>query len=338
MTAVVAGPALPDDADQPRMLDRGLQTSERVFRGAARSVGGLVLLITGSIGLFLFLQLIPTLHRYGWQFFTRTEWLPDINRIGVASAVVGTLEVAAVAVSVSFPLALLTALFISEYSPRRLRSALVSVIDLMAAIPSIIYGLWGFFLLEPHAAGVARWMSTYLAWFPPFRVDTDTHAAVVPLASRYYGSVFIAGIVVAMMALPVACAVMRAVFTQAPAGEREAALALGATRLGVIRSVVIPFGRGGIIGGTMLGLGRALGETIAVLIIISQSFTLSFHVLQTGAIAVAPLIASQFGEATPGQLSALLAAGFVLFCITLLVNVIAASFTTRSRSGAATEI
>jgi phosphate transport system permease protein len=315
-----------------------LQTSERIFRAGARSIGGLVLLITGSIGLFLFLQLIPTVHRYGWGFFTRTEWLPDLNRLGVAAALVGTLEVAAVAVVVSFPLALLTALFITEYAPRRLRSALVSVIDLMAAVPSIIYGLWGFFLLEPHAADITRWMSTYLSWIPLFRVDTDTHAAVVPLASRYFGSVAIAGVVVAMMALPVACAVMRGVFAHAPAGEREAALALGATRLGVIRSVVLPFGRGGIIGGTMLGLGRALGETIAVLIIISQSFTISIHVLQTGAIAVAPLIASQFGEATPVELSALLAAGFVLFCITLLVNMVAATFTTRTRSGRATEI
>jgi phosphate transport system permease protein len=160
----------------------------------------------------------------------------------------------------------------------------------------------------------------------------------VPLADRYYGSTTIAGLVVSMMVIPMACAVMRGVFAQAPPGEREGALALGATRWGVVRSVVIPFGRGGIIGGTMLGLGRALGETIGVLLIVSPVFDINFHILQTGSITVAALIAARFGESTPQQLSALLAAGFVLFAITLLVNLVAAIFITRSRSGAGTEI
>jgi phosphate transport system permease protein len=208
----------------------------------------------------------------------------------------------------------------------------------MAAIPSIVYGLWGFFLLEPQAENVTRWLSTYMGWFPPFRVQTDTHAAVVPLGTRYFGSAAIAGMVVAMMVIPIACAVMRGVFAQAPQGEREGALALGSTKWGVIRSVVLPFGRGGIIGGIMLGLGRALGETIGVLLIVSPAFDINIHILQTGAITVAALIASHFGEASPGQLSALLAAGFVLFAITLVVNMIAAVFITRSRSGSATEI
>ena len=123
----------------------------------------------------------------------------------------------------------------------------------MAAIPSIIYGLWGFFLFEPHAAEVTRWLSTYLGWFPLFEVPADPHAPVVPLASRYYGSTAIAGLVVSMMVIPMACAVMRGVFAQAPPGEKRGRPALGATSWGVIRSVVLPFGRGGIIGGTMLG-------------------------------------------------------------------------------------
>jgi phosphate transport system permease protein len=338
MSVATAQSAAPPENDEPRAIDRGLKPSDRFFFGGSTAVGAVVLVLTGSIGLFLFLQLIPTLHAYGLKFFTQQNWEFATGQVGVAAAVLGTFEVAGVAIVVSVPLALLTALFISEYAPSRVKSALISAIDLMAAIPSIIYGLWGFFLFEPHAADVARWLSEYMGWFPLFSVATDPHAAVVPLATRFYASTTIAGLVVSMMVIPMSCAVMRGVFAQAPSGEREGALALGATRFGVITSVVLPFGRGGIIGGTMLGLGRALGETIAVLLIISPVYAFNFHILQTGSITVSSLIAGQFSEATPGELSALLAAGFVLFCITLLVNMVAAVFITRSRSGASTEI
>lgn len=328
----------PADDDVPRSVDRGLQPSDRVFFTGARLVGTLVLVLTGSIGLFLFLQLIPTVHAYGLSFFTQANWLPAYRQVGVAAAVVGTFEVAGVAIIISVPLALLTALYITEYAPRWQRGPLVSLIDLMAAVPSIIYGLWGFFLLMPHAEELARWLNAYMGWFPPFKYPgVDPHAAVT-LSSVYGSSAAIAGLVVAMMATPIACSLMRAVFAQAPIGEREGALALGATRWGVIRSVVLPFGRSGIIGGTMLGLGRALGETIAVALILSQSFTITVHVLQRGSITISYLIATQFPNADTGELEALLAAGFVLFCITLIVNMIAAVFITRSRSGAATEI
>jgi phosphate transport system permease protein len=324
--------------DSPRALDRGLSPTDWVFHGASYSIGALVLVITGSIGVFLGWQLIPTIHRYGWHFFTQVNWVPEIARFGISAALVGSFEVAAVALVVSVPLGLLTALYISEYAPLWLRATLVAAIDLMAAVPSIIYGIWGFYLFMPQAAAVTRWLSTYLGWFPPFHVDTNTHAAYMQIGPRYYGSVAIAGLVVAMMVTPIACSVMRGVFALAPTGEREAALALGATKWGMIRTVVLPFGRGGIIGGTMLGLGRALGETIATLIIISTVFSINIHVLQTGAMTISVLIASQFPEATPNELSALLAAGFVLFMMTLLVNLIAATMITRSRSGAATEI
>jgi phosphate transport system permease protein len=326
--------------ETPRAIDRGLAPSDRVFHGVSRSIGVLVLVITGSIGLFLFLQLIPTLRTYGWHFFTQFNWLPDLKEVGVAAALAGTVEVAAVAIIASVPLALLTALFITEYAPRWLKQPLISLIDLMAAIPSIIYGLWGWFVFQPHLANVTRWLSTYFGWFPPFHVGADTHSPTLSteMGPRYFGSIVIAGLVVAMMATPIACSVMRGIFDLAPVGEREAALALGATRWGVIRSVVLPFGRGGIIGGTMLGLGRALGETVAVLIIISTVFSINWHVLQTGTLTVSALIGARFGESTPNELSALLAAGFVLFVVTMLVNFVAAVLITRSRSGSATEI
>ena len=339
MSAAINGPGGQSAGVSPRRIYRGLMPSDRAFFGLSRSVGTLVLVICGSIGLFLLLQLIPTVRAYGIHFFTTQNWDPELPPVGVAAALVGTFEVAGVAIVVSVPLALLTALYITEYAPSWLKGLLVSVIDLMAAIPSIIYGIWGWFLFEPRAAEVSRWLSTYLSWIPLFKVPgTDPRAANLLIGPVYFGSVAIAGLVVAMMVIPMACAVMRGVFVQAPAGEREGALALGATRWGVIQSVVLPFGRGGIIGGTMLGLGRALGETIAVLIIISVKFQISFRILFEGGITIASLIANRWSESTPGQLSALLAAGFMLFVITMAVNFLAAIFITRSRSGAATEI
>jgi phosphate transport system permease protein len=245
--------------------------------------------------------------------------------------------VALVALVVAFPLALGTALWISEWAPSRLRSLAVSLVDLMAAVPSIIYGLWGVFLLEPRAIYVSRWLHQNLGWIPIFRVDADPHAALWA-QSRYVGSAFIAGLTVAMMVVPMACSVMREVFSQAPVGEKEAALALGATRWGMVRSVVLPFGKGGIVGGTMLALGRALGETIAVILIISPVFDIKFRPLEVGTNTISALIAGRFGEATSAQLSALLTAGFFLFLITLVVNMAAATIVGRSRSGASTDL
>jgi phosphate transport system permease protein len=250
---------------------------------------------------------------------------------------VGTVEVALVAMAVGFPLALGLALFITEYAPARIKSWLVSAVDLMAAVPSIIYGLWGFFLLQPRAIEIARWLSQYLGWIPIFHVDTSPNAPIWQ-QSAYTSSVFIAGIAVSMMTIPLACAVMRAVFDHAPVGEREAAMALGGTRFSVIKSVVLPFAKGGIIGGTMLALGRALGETACVLVIISPEYIIKPRILEAGTQTTSALIAGNFGDATKAQLSALLAAGFVLFLITLVVNSLAAVVIRRSRSGTSTEI
>ena len=253
------------------------------------------------------------------------------------SVLLGTLEVALVALLVGFPLALFTAVYISEYAPRRLKGIAIAAVDLMAAVPSIIYGLWGFFLLQPQAIHVSRWLAQHFGWIPIFHVDTDANSASWA-QTKFTASAFIAGLAVSMMVIPLACSVMRSVFAQAPLGEREAALALGSTKWGMIRSVVIPFGQGGIIGGTMLALGRALGETVAVLLIISPAYDLKINILSVGTQTTSALIAKDFGEASSAQLSALLTAGFVLFCLTLSVNTVAAIFVNRSRSGATTEI
>jgi phosphate transport system permease protein len=335
MTITADAPILPPEADEdaPRKVDPGRSPADRVFQGSVRSIGFFVLILTGSIGLFLGYQGIPTIRHYGLHFFTETQWNPEANVVGIASATLGTIQVALIALIVAFPLALLTALYISEYAPRRLKSWLVSLVDLMAAVPSIVYGVWGVGLLQPHAVFVARFISQWFGWIPIFKVNGAPPNAAAFAQYRYELSPFVAGLAVAMMVIPLSCAVMRNVFSQAPIGEREAALALGSTRWGMIRAVVLPFGRGGIIGGTMLGLGRALGETVAVLLIISLDYGFKVRVLENGTVTISALIADRFGEATAGQLAALLAAGFGLFLMTLVVNTLASVIVNRSRSG-----
>jgi phosphate transport system permease protein len=327
---------VPDATDvRPRRISRKPTGGDAVFAHTFRAIGAPVLVITGGIGIFLAYQSWPTFRHYGFSFLTETRWQPEADVLGIAAVLTGTVSVALVAMSFAFPLALATALYISEYAPDRWKATLVSLVDLMAAVPSIVYGLWGFFLVQPHASDFAHFLHQHLGWLPIFAVDTDADAAV-PDASRYTASAFVAAIAVAMMVLPMACAVMRQVFSQTPAGEKEAALALGATKWGMIRTVVLPFGKGGIIGGTMLGLGRALGETIAVLLIISPEFVIKPRILEIGTGTISALIAGQFGEANGIQLSALLTAGFVLFIITLIINTLASMVVNRSRSGAET--
>jgi len=325
------------EEDRPRSLASARSRSDQIFRGGTRGVGILVMVVFGSIGFFLALQAIPTFKRYGWDFFTESDWQPERDTVGMSAVLLGTFLVGIIAMLTAFPLALACALYISEYSPPGLRKSLVAMVDLMAAVPSIIYGLWGLFLFGPQLIPVAHWLHQNLGFIPFFKVNTDPDAPTWA-QSQYTSSAFAAGLVVSMMVIPIACAVMQDVFAQAPVGEREAALALGATRWGMIRTVVLPFGRGGIIGGTMLGLGRALGETVAVLLIIAVAFDIKIRVLETGTITVSSLIANRFSEATSAQLAALLTAGFMLFVITVVVNTIAAIIVSRSRSGAATEI
>ena len=337
MTTYLPSPHVEGGEDTPRPLSTSRTGSDRAFRLSATAIGASVLAVTGGIGLFLAYQSVPTLRRYGFSFFTESQWQPEADVLGISAVLVGTVSIAAVALLFAFPLALATALYISEYAPARLRPALVSLVDLMAAVPSIVYGLWGFFLIQPHAAGVARFLHAHLGWVPFFQVGTDPDGVPVD-ATRYTASSFIAGIAVSMMVTPMICAVMRQVFSQTPPGEKEGALALGATRWGMIRAVVLPFGRGGIIGGAMLGLGRALGETIAVATIISLKFQISPQMLESGGNSIPATIVDRFSESGGLSLSVLMAAGLTLFVMTLIVNMLASLVVARSRSGAGVEI
>jgi phosphate transport system permease protein len=295
-------------------------------------------LLLGLVGTFLLYRALQALHKAGWSFLTTQAWNPNGGGFGIAALMVGTILIALVAVVVAVPMSLGTALYISEYAPRSIQRLLVSIIDLMAAVPSVVFGLWGAFLVQWHIVSLSRWINDWFGWIPVFKVDGVTRHSTQPTATAYTSSTFIAGLVVALMITPIASSIMREAFSQAPPGEREGAYALGATRWGMIRAVVLPFGVGAMIGGTMLGLGRALGETIAVVMIISPVLAIQPHLLQHGGSSIASFIALHYAEATPFEVSALMAAGLALFGLTLLVNLIAAVIVSRSRSGAVSEV
>lgn len=340
MTGVDMGPAVDAGDDQQARPTRARSgAGDILFRRLVLLAGLVVLGITGAVGLFLSLRAVQALRAVGLvKFLTTQAWQPDTHHFGIAAVMIGTVSVAIVGVVVATPIALGTALFISEVAKGALKRLLISMVDLMAAVPSVVYGLWGLFFLQGHALGVARWISTWFGWIPFFHVTGADPTNPTANATVYTSSAFIAGIVVGLMIAPIQCAVMRGVFADAPAGEREGAYALGSTRWGMIRTVVLPFGKGGIIGGTMLALGRALGETVAVYLIISLEYKLKFRVLEKGTITVSTLIANLYGDSSALGLSALFAAGLALFTITMVVNFTASTVVARSRSGAQSDV
>jgi phosphate transport system permease protein len=302
-----------------------------VFRWASTGAGLLTLVILTLIGLFLLMRAAPAFRASGLQFITTQAWGPDRvdHRFGIAALLYWTVVIAVIALMIAVPMSIAGALFIGEYAPRRLRRTLIAVVDLLAAVPSVIYGIWGLLYLMPHMVGVSAWLADNLGFIPIFAGD----------GTNFANSAFIAGVVLSLMVIPICTSVMREVFSQTPPGEKEAALALGASRWAMIRTVVLPFGRGGIVGGSMLGLGRALGETIAVALIISPVFSISPYVLHSGANSIAAHIALQFSEASQARgIPALMAAGVTLFVVTLVVNFGASMIVRRSRSGKGVEI
>jgi len=232
-----------------------------------------------------------------------------------------------IALIIAVPVGVATALFISEYAPAALRRWLITMIDLMAAIPSIIVALFAVFFVMPRILGFDGWLSHHLAFIPLFRFTLANYPA------QYANATFIAAAAVSLLVIPIIASLSRQVFSQAPRGEREAAYALGSTRWGMIRTVVLPYGRSGVIGASMLGLGRALGETIVMAFVLTPIFTFKFHVLESGGNSVTTMIANRLFEAGPMEISALMAGGLVLFVMTLTVNSIAAIIINRSRSG-----
>ena len=334
LEADVVEQAIADSAsDSPRALTSAVDRPDAAFRLIARGSGTIVVSVMSLVGLFLLFQGFQSLQVAGPNFITEQAWDPNSGKFGIAAVLTGTVLIALTAIFFALPLSLGTALYISEYAPIKIKAGLVAIVDLMAAIPSVVYGLWGLFLLQPNILPVSQWITTYFGWIPIFAVTGFDPNDPLATPTVFAASTFIAGIVVALMVAPITSSIMREVFMQAPLGEREGALALGATKWGMISSVVLPFGRGGIIGGTMLGLGRALGETIAVFLIISPVFVIQPHILEKGSNSISALIALRYSEASDFEISALMAAGLALFLITLAVNFLASSIIARSRSG-----
>jgi phosphate transport system permease protein len=326
---MAAEPMTPADTglERRRVIVARPSAADRLFRGGLRVAGLLVLGITGLIAVFLVLRASSTLHEIGWRFLTNTQWILSSGKIGVGALLPDTAIIAVIALAVAVPVALAAAIFISEYAPYRIRRALIALIDLMAAIPSILFALWGFFFLMPRFIGTERWIADHLGFLPFFKVPGPF------LPGNFENSMFLAGLVVSLMIIPIVTSISREVFSQAPTGEREAAYALGSTRWGMIRTVVLPYGRGGVIGAVMLGFGRAMGETIVVATIVSQKFIIAWQVLQSGGNSIAALIAQDATESSAQEVNALIAAGLVLFLVTLIVNALAGVIVSRSRSG-----
>jgi phosphate transport system permease protein len=327
-------PTSPDD-DVPRTIVAQPSTGDKIFRAILRASGWSVFVITGLILVFLILRATKAFKYMGFGFLTTQAWVVGSpQHFGIAAILPLGILIALIALVIAVPTGIAIALYISEYAPPRLRRPLVALIDLMAAIPSIIFGLWGLLFLEPRILGFDSWLGKHLGFIPIFNFRLSTS-----VTANYATSTFIAGVVVSLMVIPIITSLSRQVFSQAPQGEREGAYALGSTRWGMIRTVVLPFGRGGVIGACMLGLGRALGETIAITLIITPVFHFNYHVLESGGNSIAASIAldfPSFPDASSMGLSALMAAGLVLFSMTLIVNTLGAIVIGRSRSGLAT--
>jgi phosphate transport system permease protein len=321
-------PAVIRVLDRPRPIKAPSSPADKVFHGVLNAGGMLVLVITGLIAFFLILKAAGVLRQIGWRFLTNFQWILNAHDIGVGAVLIDGTVIAVVSLAIAIPAALALAIFISEYAPAGLSRAMIPLLDLMAAIPSILYGLWGFYFLMPRMVGVERWMSDHLGFVPFLSVPFTSFQP-----GYFENSSLIAGTVVSLMIIPIVASISRQVFSQAPAGEREAAYALGSSRWGMIRTVVLPYGRGGAIGAAMLGFGRAMGETVVITIIIAQVFRPNGHILESGGNSIAALIATYAGESSPEMLSALIAAGLVLFVVTLIVNALAGIIVARSRSG-----
>jgi phosphate transport system permease protein len=305
----------------PRTLSTEPRRSDKVFRGVVTGGGLSSLVILGLITAFLAYRGFEVLQEEGIGFITNSEWAITKDEsgniiessFGLAAMLVGTILCSLVAVVIALPISVLSALYLNFYAPGWLKKLLVTVIDLMAAFPSILFGVWGFLVLMPSVEYWARLLNQHLGFIPAFEV--------YPL--YFTRSPFVAGVVLAIMIIPIITSISREIFAQAPLDRIQAAYALGATRWAMIKAVVIPHGRSGVIGGAMLGLGRALGETVAVYTVLNIVFQINWQILLGAGGNVASLIILKFGEAGEYEVKALMAAGLVLFLLSLIVNAFA---------------
>ncbi len=310
------------DPDAPRELVAHRRGADLWFDRLATAAASVALVIIVATIVFLVAESRTALRSSGViRFFTRSVWNGAEGTFGVFGLLMGTIIIAAIAMVVALPLSIAMAIFIVEYAPPRVARSLTGAVDLLAALPSLLFGMWGRDALQGRLRPVAVWFSDHLVAIPFFNIDDG---AVLARSS------FVAGIVVAFMITPTITSISRDVMQQVPRDLCEGALGLGATRWAMLRTVTLPFARRGILGATLLAFGRALGETIAVAIIVSISIKVNTHVLEEGAGSIAAQIATRFGEASDVERSGLVAAGLALMLLSLAVSLFARRIVDRS--------
>lgn len=282
--------------------------ADSLFAIFAALSGLLILLILGWMVVSTTGTALPVFGSQGISFVTSSEWSPSSGRFGALAFIYGTIVTSVIALIIAVPLSLGVALFLTEYSPKRLKAPIGYAVDLLAAVPSVIYGLWGVFILLPlFLQPVSDFLAKYLGFIPIFKGP--------PSGLSFFG----AGVILGIMITPIITSLCREVFETVPSADRHAAYALGATKWEMIRQAVIPRGRAGIVGATMLGLGRALGETIAVALLIGSAVRVDTSIVRPG-YSMAAVIANQFQEATGDHIRALVGIGVVLFILTIIIN------------------
>ncbi|MBB6628456.1 phosphate ABC transporter permease subunit PstC [Nocardioides sp. KIGAM211] len=292
--------------DETRQATPPRRRGDRVFAGLSRGAGLVILAALAGVFVFLTIEGIPGLSQPASTYAPSADFLSYVGPL-----VFGTILAALLALVLAVPFAFGIALFISHYAPRRLATPVAYVVDLLAAVPSVVFGLWGARTLAPYLVSLHTWLAEHASWIPFFKGP----------ASVTGRTIFTAGIVLAIMILPIITAISREIFAQTPRLNEEAALALGATRWEMIRLTVFPYARSGMVSAVMLGLGRALGETMAVAMVLSASPVVTLNLISnTNPATVASNIASSFSEATPAKLHVLIATGLVLFAFTFAVN------------------
>jgi phosphate transport system permease protein len=309
--------------------------AESLFRWFTTASGATVLVIIVAIATFLITKAIPALRADKVNFWTYLNWFPDdpvAPKFGIAALAYGTVLTSALALAMAVPVALGIALCLSHYAPRQLATVLGFIIDLLAAVPSIVFGLWGRDYLFSPVRDLSAWLHKYFGWIHPHFPLFGIHVDLDPFGDGPYGkSILLGSLVLAIMVLPIITSLSREVFRQTPPMNEEAALALGATKWEMVRMAVLPYGRPGLIASVMLGLGRALGETIALALTLGGTFAISSNLIQNGGNSIAANIANRFGEANDTGRSALIASGLILFGITLIVNMTARAIIYRRR-------
>jgi len=296
--------------ETPLVLTAGLTSMDRAFRALLAASGAIVLVLLLSILTFLAVHSWWALRTFKLDFFTGTVWSAPIHP-GVLGILVGSVIIATIAITVALPIALAIALMINEYAPPRLRAWLTALVDLLAVVPSIVFGFWGLEALNTYVHAPVAWIAEHLGFIPIFRTTEP---------SNYSDSVFVCGLIVAIMIIPVVASVSREVMAQAPRDACEAAFGLGGTRWGSITDVILPFSRNGIVGGVLLGISRALGETMAVVLVLSNNNVVSKAILGPGNGDIAKQIADTFPVADVHSQSELTLAGLTLFATTLLFS------------------